>query len=364
MPSNRRILRRIKLRELETLLAVSQHGSMARAAKVLSVSQPSVSKAISELEETLGVPMFDRTTKGIVPTNYGRAFIKWASAVFDDIRQGVKEIEFLTDPGSGELRIGATEPMIAGILPVILARLSANYPRVGFQIVAYGARAQQYRDLYERRIDLTLGRVLDPSSQDFRTEILFDEPLLVVAGSQNPLVRRRKIKLTDLADEPWTLPHGDTVVGQMIAQAFQASGLTVPQSGIVCNSVQMHCSLVVNGRYLAMLPESLLRFGHFKSMRALPVDLKVRAIPVGITALRNRTISPMVQLFIESAREVAKPMRERRERLHPSLYPSISEGQLGASLAEKGGGAVAPMRQLGETAAAPTSGRRRGTRNH
>ena len=191
MRDEERVKRRLKLRDLETLVAVSQSGSMAKAAKLLSVSQPAVSKAIAELENTLGVPMFDRTAKGVDVTNYGRALVKWASAVFDDIRQGVKEIEFLSDPSSGELRIGATEPMVAGILPVILARLSAHYPRMRFQISAYGARAQQYRDLNERRIDLTLGRALDPASEEFRTEILFDEPLLVVALGQAPHTRPR-----------------------------------------------------------------------------------------------------------------------------------------------------------------------------
>ena len=314
MPVDERIKRRLKLRDLETLLAVSGSGSMAKAARQLSISQPAVSKAISELEHTLGVPLFDRTPKGVETTNYGRALVKWANAVFDDIRQGVKEIEFLSDPSSGELRIGATEPMIAGILPVILARLSRHYPRMGFQITPYGARARQYRDLRERRIDLTLGRALDPASEEFRTEILFDEPLLVVAGSQNPLVKRRKISLAELADEPWTLPYRDTVVGQMIAEAFEASGLDFPKSGILCNSVQMHCALLATGPYLAMLPESLLRFGHSDSMRVLPVDLDVRAIPVGITALRNRAIPPIVELFIECAREVAKPLAQRNRK--------------------------------------------------
>ena len=314
MPADPRIKQRLKLRELETLRVVCQAGSMAQAAKVLSISQPAVSKAISELEDTLGVPMFDRTAKGVEATIYGRAFVKWANAVFDDIKQGVQEIEILSDPSSGELRIGATEPMIAGILPVILARLSGQYPRMGFQITQYGARAQQYRDLRERRIDLTLGRALDPASEEFRTEILFDEPLRVFAGSKNPWFKRRRIGLAELVDEPWTLPYRDTVVGEMIAEAFHASGLEVPRSGIVCNSVQMHYSLLATSRYLAMLPESLLRFGHFDLMRVLPIDLNVRVIPVGITVLRNRTINPIAELFIECAREVAKPLAQRKHK--------------------------------------------------
>ena len=307
MQADPRILRRLKLRELETLRAVCQAGSMAKAAKVLSISQPAVSNAISELEDTLGVPLFDRTAKGVETTVFGRAFLKWANAVFDDLRQGVQEIEILSDLSGGEIRIGATEPMIAGILPVILERLSAQYPRMGFQITQYGARAQQYRDLRERKIDLTLGRVLDPTSAEFRTEILFDEPLLVIAGRKNPWVKRRRIELAQLVDEPWTLPHRDTVVGEMIAEAFRADGLDLPRSGVISNAVQMHYSLLATSRYLAMLPASLLRFGHFDALSVLPVDLDVRAIPVGITVLKNRAINSAAELFIECARGVAKP---------------------------------------------------------
>jgi DNA-binding transcriptional LysR family regulator len=312
MQTDRYIRRRLKLRDLDTLLAVSQSGSMAKAARRLSVSQPAISKAIAELEHTLGVPIFDRTAKGVEPTGYGRALIKWSNVVFDDMRQGIEEIAFLTDPGTGELRIGATEPMIGGILPAIIGRLSRQYPRMAFEVVPYGAMEQQKRDLRERRIDLTLGRILEPNTdEDFRAEILFDEPLFVVAGNNNPWAKRRTIKLTDLANEPWTLPRTDTVVGHMVVEAFRASGLEIPDSGVICNSIQMHCSLLATGRYLAMLPRSLLTFGKLDTLKVLPIDLKVKAIPVGVSILRNRMISPIAQLFIDCAGEVAKPLTDK-----------------------------------------------------
>jgi DNA-binding transcriptional LysR family regulator len=258
--------------------------------------------------------MFDRTVKGVEPTSYGRSLIRWANAVFDDIGQGISEIEFLSDPSSGQLRIGATEPMIGGILPVILARLSRQYPRMGFQVMPYGASAQQFHDLHERKIDLTLGRALDPSSEDFRTEILFDEPLFVVAGSKSRWVKQRKIKLADLAGELWSMPRLDTVVGRMVSEAFHASGLKVPEFGVTCNSIQMHAALLATNRYLALFPASLLKFGRLGSVKVLPVDLNARVIPVGITALRKRTISPIVQLFIECAREIAEPLVKQKRK--------------------------------------------------
>ena len=123
---DRRLRRKVKLRDLDTLVAVAQAGSMAKAAKVLSVSQPAISNAISDLEHVLGVQLFDRVSKGVEPTPYGRALLKWALAVFDDLRQGVGEIEFLADPTVGEVRIGASEPMQGGFIPTVIDRLTKN----------------------------------------------------------------------------------------------------------------------------------------------------------------------------------------------------------------------------------------------
>src|SRR5215470_18860533 len=104
-----RIGKRLRLRDLHVLLTVVERRSMAKAAQHLAVSQPAVSKAISDLEHTLGVQLLDRGPRGVEPTDYGRALIKRGIAVFDELRQGVKDIEFLSDPTAGELRIGAGE---------------------------------------------------------------------------------------------------------------------------------------------------------------------------------------------------------------------------------------------------------------
>ena len=99
MDLHQRARRRLKLRQLEILLAVADTGSMAKAAARLAVTQPAISRAIADAEHTLGVPLFDRSTQGVEPTQYGRALIKRGIAAFDEIDQGVKDIELLADPG-------------------------------------------------------------------------------------------------------------------------------------------------------------------------------------------------------------------------------------------------------------------------
>jgi DNA-binding transcriptional LysR family regulator len=286
---------------------------MAKAAADLAVSQPAVSKAIAEMEHTLGVRLLDRTAQGVDPTLYGRALLQWSVAVFDDLRQGVNEIEFLADPTVGELRIGATEPIVAGLLPVIITRLTRQHQGLTFHITQVPT-IPLYRDLRERNVDVVIGRILNPKAdEDFHTEILFDEPQFVVAGLDNPWIGRRKIKLAELIDEPWSLPRLDSAAGTLIAETFRACRLEVPRIRVISNSIHMHNALLANGRFLAMFPRSLLQFSAKRlSIKVLPVELPTQPAPIGIVTLKNRTISPVAQLFIDCAREVARPLAKTK----------------------------------------------------
>jgi DNA-binding transcriptional LysR family regulator len=313
MPIDARIRRRLKLRDLDTLITVAQHGSMAKAAVQLSVSQPAVSKAMSEMEHTLGVRLLDRTAQGVEPTLYGRALLKWAQAVFDDVRQGMNEIEFLADPTTGELRVGAAEPMLAGLLPAIIQRIHRKHPMISIQVRSLGAIAQIHRDLRERNVDLILSRVAQSREEDLDNEILFYDRTLVVAGSNNPWTRRRKIKLAELTNQPWSLSPSDTVIGMLIEDAFRANGLDAPRRSVATSSIQLHSALIGSGPYLTIVPSSTLHFsGKRLALKILAVDLGIPPWPIAITTLKNRTVSPVARLFIECAREISKPLAKRK----------------------------------------------------
>src|SRR5262245_47320788 len=154
-----RIGRRLKLRDIHVLMAVAQSGSMAKAARELAVSQPVVSKTISDLEHILGVRLLDRSPQGVSPTPFGRALLNRGVAVFDELRQGVKEIESLSDPTVGEVRIGATNPLTEGLLPVVITRLWRQHPRLTIH-VTQGDAVALLQNLSERTVDFMVGRRL------------------------------------------------------------------------------------------------------------------------------------------------------------------------------------------------------------
>ncbi len=307
MALDARIRRRLRLRDLDTVLAVAQYGSMAKAAAQLAVSQPAVSKAIAEIEQTLGVRLFDRLAQGVEPTIYGHALLKWAAAVFDDVRQGVKEIEFLADPAAGELRIGASEPILGGFLAAVIGRLHRLYPRITFDVSQTPTVSYQHRALRERSIDLVIGRLTPGDLEaDLAAEILFEEPWSIVVGAKNPLARRRNLTLAELLQEPWTIPAQANVAGRQINEAFQAIGLDPPRSVVTCSSIQLHLALLTSGPFLAVFPRSLLRFSTNRmAIKVLRVELPGHPPPVGIVMLKNRTMSPVVERLVTCAREVA-----------------------------------------------------------
>ena len=130
-----RIGLRMKLHDLHVLMAVAQAGSMSKAAVLLNTTQPAISRSIAELERTIGVRLLERNPQGVEPTEYGRALLKGGVAVFDDLRQAVKNIEFLADPTAGDVRIGCTPILAASFVSAVVDRLSRRYPRIVFHLV-------------------------------------------------------------------------------------------------------------------------------------------------------------------------------------------------------------------------------------
>src|SRR5262249_36611874 len=309
MRVNERIGRRLKLRDLSIFLTVVNERSMSKAAIELAVSQPAVSRAIADMEHTLGVPLLDRNPHGVEPTLYGQSLIKRSIVVFDELRQSVKDIEFLADPTAGEIRIGCNGPSAAGIVPAVIEKLNRRHPRIVFHVVQADLATLQ-RGLRARDIELAIWRAHTLNSdEDMLSEVLCNDRPLVVAGPRNKWVRQQRIKLADLLEEPWILPPSDSVAGTLIDETFRSGGLNVPRTCVSSASMPVTMYLLTAGRFLTILPDSMLRFSaKYTSLKVLPVKLPACPRLVTVVSLKHRTLSAAAMLFIEYARDVAKPM--------------------------------------------------------
>src|SRR5262245_6827333 len=309
---DRHIGRRLSLRDLHVFFAVTQYGSLAKAAAELRVSQPAVSQLIADLEHGLGARLFDRTSRGVVLTIYGRALLARGRAAFDELKQGVRDIEFLSDPAAGEVKVGCPEA-IAAILPPTVESFCQLYPRVVLDVEHEGFSTFAAK-LRERNLDLALQQLRrhpladDRSFDDFNVEILFSDQLVVAAGLESRWARRRKIDLAELIDEPWILAGPNSWSHPVISEAFRARRLRMPRISLRAFSVHLRTNRLGSGHFITTFPNSVARsYAERFSLKVLPVDLPARPWLVAILTLKNRTLSPVVERFIEHLRHCARP---------------------------------------------------------
>jgi DNA-binding transcriptional LysR family regulator len=313
MQLNDRIGLRLKLHDLHVFMAVAQAGNMSKAAALLNTTQPAISRTIAELERAIGVRLFDRNSQGIEVTEYGRVLLDGGAAVFDELRQTVKNIKFLADPTAGEVRIGCNHTLAASFVSVAIQRFSRQYPGIAFHLVTTYVESLR-RELTERNVDLLIGARWGPLIDErLEFEFLFDDRYVIVAGAQSPWARRRKIELGELVNEPWVLPPPGSGIASLALQTFRASGLDFPRTIVVTESPQVRFNLPATGPFLTMFSASALRFPTKRTdVKVLPVQLSIAPVPYGIVTLKNRTLSSVARLFIKHAREVARPLARKK----------------------------------------------------
>jgi DNA-binding transcriptional LysR family regulator len=300
--------RRIKLRDLQIFLTVTQHGSMARAAAHLGVSQPSVSGVIADLEHTLGVPLFDRSSRGVKPTMYALAMMDRSVAAFDELKQGIRTLENLADPAAGELWIGCIESVSASMLPPIVHQFMQRYPRVVVHVARLSSPTPEFRELCGRNLDLVLTRIVRDSTSDnaeLNVEPLFEDRLVVAAGAHSHWARRRKIDFGDLVDEPWVLTPPDCWTNKTVMAAFRARGLKTPNVCLMTYSVPLRMNLAASGPYVTVFPGSVRPLDAYRSIKVLPIELPASRSTLAIVTLKNRMLNPVARCFIEHLRSDA-----------------------------------------------------------
>jgi DNA-binding transcriptional LysR family regulator len=304
-----RVSRRLRFRDLEVFFAVVRCGSMAKAAAELSVTQPAVSEVVAELEHAFGVKLFDRHSQGVAPTIYAHALLKRGRAAFDELRQGIRDIEFLADPTNGEVRIGCPDSMAGGILAPMIQKFCRDYPGIVISIDPIPTPTLDLPELHARQLDVVLARLSRPLAEetfgdDLNVEILFDDQAVIAAGTDSRWARRRKLGLADLLDASWVGTSRKTFTTIQMERAFQEQDLPMPKMRVVTFSVQVRAHLLATGNFVSAMPKSLLRLNpECSGLKQLPIKLGQGGFPVAIVTLKNRTLSPPAELLLDSLRK-------------------------------------------------------------
>lgn len=306
-----KLARRMRLRDLDTFLAVVRIGGMRKAAEALHVSQPAVSKAIQELESVLGVPLFHRKQGGAQLTAHGEVLVEHAAALFEELRIGMQELEHVSDPEGGEARCGSMETLNAGLVGAAVERITALYPRMRIQIQA--AESHQLIDHYlrQRVVDFVVARPPAlPLPHDMAGEALFHDGVNVVVGRTHRLANRRKISLSEVLSESWILSTNENLAGSPLFAACERARLAMPPKVLVTGSINIRYKLLATGRFITLMPTSMLRFArHVTPVLALPIAFPAWQTPTMIVTIRDRArMGPAAQRFVDTLREMAAPL--------------------------------------------------------
>jgi DNA-binding transcriptional LysR family regulator len=308
-PENR-ISRRLRFRDLQVFFAVVRCGSMAKAANELGVTQPAVSEVIAGLEHAFGVRLFDRSPQGVEPTIYGRALLKRGVAAFDELKQSIRDIEFLADPTKGEVRIGCPDSLAGGMLAPFVEKFCRRYSGIGLVIASVPWPTLELPQLHERKLDVVVSRLSKPQEDvpfgdDLDIEILFQDDVVVAAGANSGWAkRRRKITLADLRDASWVGTAPESLSRILVERAYQFANLPPPAMRVTTFSVQLRAQLLATGDFLTAMPKSMLKLNpECRGLKELPVRLPSSSFPVSIVTLKGRTLTPPAELFLERLRE-------------------------------------------------------------
>lgn len=304
--SQDRFARKFRIRDLHMIEAIARRGSMARAAQDLGLSQPAISKAIADLERDLGTAVFDRSTRGVHLTASGQVLLRRGRVMLDELRHALDEIEDISDPTAGSVRVGVTLAQSLFISAVI-ERTSRRYPKIKFS-VEMGDPLKLISALRDRGIDLAICRGLIAEGEpDLHAEILYRDRIEIVVSPGHPLARRRKLTLSELMNERWALPASETYLDGLIRTAFRAHALPMPQAVVTTPSLQLRFELMETGGFVTVAARSMVIHPTRKGrIKPLPVAFEDNAGPMAAVTLKGRQLTRVAGFVLDEARSVAR----------------------------------------------------------
>lgn len=306
------LLGRLKLRQLRLLTAIADEGTVLKGSQALNIAQPAATKSIKELEDALGVQLFDRSSRGVTPTDFGKVMIKHAKLILTQLRHAGEELQSLEEGLSGRVHVGTLLAASTSLLPRALARLRQQRPGIAVT-VAEGTIDRLMPGLRTGDIDVVLGRLPEYREREGLTqEVLYLDTVSVMVRADHPLAGRAALTLADLVDQAWIVPPTQTSLRRQIDHAFRHEGLEPPRDVIESVSILTNHALLMSTDMLAAMPRQV-GIGQ-AGLVALPVTLEGANSRIGATTHANVELSAAVKYFMEVIHDVAAEIRAELEQ--------------------------------------------------
>jgi DNA-binding transcriptional LysR family regulator len=301
------ITRKFRLRHVELIAELFDSRSILKASRRLSLTQPTVTKALQDVEATLGVALFKRSNRGLEPTAYGEIFARHAKIVLAQLRHAAEELENLRAGYSGKVTVGTLLAASASILPDAIALLKKERPGVAISIVV-GTYDILLPSLLVGDLDMVLGRMPEQGrSRELVYEDFYAEPICLVVRRGHPLTRKRRLALRELVNAPWLLPLPETTLRRQIERAFLDANAPLPRNVIESVSILTNRMLLRKSDCIGVMPYHVaLDDVEHQLLSILPVKLKSIESPVGAILRAPGELPPAASALLECLRIAAK----------------------------------------------------------
>ena len=303
---------RLTVRHLRLIAAIVAEGNLLRAAEALNMTQSAVTKALQDAEAQMGVLLFERTNRGVVPTTFGSSLAAHARLILAQIGKAEREMTDLRDGAAGQVTIGSLLSGSAGLLPKAIALLRRDRPRLVVK-VEEATNDILMPALRAGELDLVLGRLPEFRDRDgLRQEHLMDDHAQIVVRQGHPLAGMA-LRLEDLLAQDWILPGPSTTLRRQFDKAFRDVQLEPPSPSVETVSFLTSRQLLQLTDALAVWPVQLARQEiEAGAVVALPVALPTTARPIGISTRADDLLLPAATCLIACLREVAKDLSPHR----------------------------------------------------
>ncbi|HVX99511.1 MAG TPA: LysR family transcriptional regulator [Pseudorhodoplanes sp.] len=297
---------RLSPKQLALLVQLDEKRSVLHAAEAANLTQPAASKALGQLEEALGVPLFSRHARGVVPTPYGEILVRHARSVLAELKQTHDELEAARVGLSGEVRIGTAITSATTLVPEAVIALNRRSPRVRVGI-ELGFSEALVRRLLARRLDIVIARLHTPqTSSDVHFEAIAEDAHDIVVRSGHPLVEYEKPTLADTISFTWVLPPAGNVMRDRLNVEFLKAGLDLPGHVVETPSLPVIVSLLQSSDMIAPLATEVIRpYCESGALTTLPIPIDLRLGVSGIITLRGQRLAPAAQAMLEALRAAA-----------------------------------------------------------
>lgn len=289
----------VSLEALEYFAAVARHGQVRAAAMELGLSQPALTKGIQRLERSLGFSLFHRSRRGMEPTPVALRFLERTQGLRTGLAEAIKEASDLHLGALGVLRVGVSPLYTQRLFVPACLTLHRQRPAARVQ-VQFHLNDALVQGLRRGDLDLTLSALPDAVPDDLQATPLLQDDLCLVVRSGHPLLRKRPLRLSHLAQAHWLLPSGSVAVRRAVEGRLAQAGLPPPKVAVEVNqSAAPLVELIERSDLVSVMSESMLTPDLTTRIQTLPVQGARFSRAVGILVRRDLPMSPLAQRFVE-----------------------------------------------------------------